>query len=402
MRYKDKDYFVHPEADNMFEKNRRDFSRKEIHIIDFIKNNALDCEYTGLLRELKIKYRNDRSLIKNTQKYIEECINNKILIDIDRIGVHSMDLSITNTCNAACVYCPSPRIRNKEQFMSPEDIEKIINDLLAPEFIKNFGRLKTIEIGGLSEPLLNPELIIILQKIRDKYPAELVLYTNGLLLDEELSLKLLQDELIDTVVISIDGIGQKDHFASKKIDYGTVENNLLDFIALRDNYKSKCRIVIQVMSYKKYCSVIRDILGRNPINAPVTDKTIEDNTELIIKKWQKHLSYDDKIWDAADTFQLRGEYKKERDNYPVEEEYLRCPWLNYVIHAINITSNGDWIICCNDFFKEGVLGNIHNNSLYDIAATDRKDFVRALINNNSANLPLRCKLKKYCQYLRSN
>ncbi len=103
--------------------------------------------------------------------------------------------------------------------------------------------------------------------------------------------------------------------------------------------------------------------------------------------------------DGADTFQLRGEYRLESDTLSLAEESLNCPWPDYVAHSLSITSNGDVLICCNDFERESVLGNFLTTSLYDIAAGPRRRFIEKLTRDDREDLPPRCRHRLYCQPL---
>ena len=240
----------------------------------------------------------------------------------------------------------------------------------------------------------------ILRIFKSRYVTEdVVFYTNGLLLGENISQQLLKQNLISQLCISVDGVDDREHRAAKGVSFNKVQSNLMKFIEIRNNQHSKCKIIINALPYARYVNTIQRCLDRNPLNVPVIDTTLIDRTDEIIDTWRHRLRDSDEV-QSADTFiQFRGEYKMEYDPFPIPEEKLYCPWINYVVHAINITSDGDWIICCNDFFKENVLGNIFQHSLYDIATTRRDKFVKALIDNDISNLPSRCHHKKYCQYI---
>jgi sulfatase maturation enzyme AslB (radical SAM superfamily) len=315
--------------------------------------------------------------------------------------IHSLDLSLTNQCNANCIYCPSPRIKNKKRFMSLKEVNKLINNLLFKDFLLKFGYLNTIEIGGLAEPLLHPRLIDILRLFKRSYRTRnMLLYTNALRLEEKTILRIVEERLITALVVSVDGYNSREYYEVKGLDYSAVKHNLERFIALRNKYFSRCKLIINVLTYNKYYNLIRAILKREPLNAPGDSSSLTDNTEKIISKWRGLCSDKDEVRDAAAGFQLRGEYQKDNDRLLANENDLKCPWVEYVTHAINITSNGDWIFCCNDFYKDDVLGNFLRTSIYKIAISDkRNNFITALKNNDFNKLPLRCRQKKYCQFL---
>lgn len=370
-------------------------------MIEFVQNLPNYCDISKLFDRLLSEYDVGEPTLKGgVCGFIDDFAKKELIVYIENIKFYSLDLSITNKCNANCIYCPTSRIRNKKRFITLKEVKKIIDDLSYPAFISRYGHLSIIEIGGLFEPLLHPELIEILREFKSKYPTpQVVFYTNGLLLNESIISKIIKEKLITRLVVSIDGLDNRDYFASKGIDYYTVERNIKKFISIRNKFASQCELIIQVLTYKKYYELVRNFFKRDPLNTPIIDESIKDNTEKIIRKWKPLLSNIDEIEDASKSFQFRGEYKKEGDYFPVDGKKLKCPWLNYVIRSINITSNGDWIICCNDFFKEGLLGNVFKKSIYEIANTEKKDFIKSLIINDLHSLPIRCKSKEYCQYL---
>lgn len=312
-----------------------------------------------------------------------------------------LDLSVTNQCNAHCIYCPTPRIKSKKRFLGLNEINKLIDNLLHPRFLKNFGYLRFIEIGGLAEPLLHPNLVEVLRLFKKHYPTpEVSLYTNALLLNRDSASEIIRERLITSLIVSIDGLDSREHRAAKGIDYERVASNLINFIKLRNRYFKACQLVINVLTYKHYCKLIQKYLGRTPLNVSTVNRRLEDNTVKIIKKWKRLCLKQDVVRDAIDNFQLRAEYPGDGGCFPVEEKMLKCPWPVYVAHSICITSDGDWISCCNDFYKENIWGNFLKTSCYEIASSERRiNFIKALIANNSAGLPGRCKQKKYCQPL---
>ena len=63
-----------------------------------------------------------------------------------------MDIRITNTCNNDCMYCLEQSLRNKEKYISFEQIRVSISDLKS-DILTFYG----------GNPLLHPELLQIIQ-----------------------------------------------------------------------------------------------------------------------------------------------------------------------------------------------------------------------------------------------
>lgn len=111
----------------------------------------------------------------------------------------SVRLEITSKCNLNCKYCHNLDFANKNDDMSTEEIKKLIYSL------KDLGVNKILLTGG--EPLLNPDIIEIVQLLTDlNIKSDLV--TNGKLLSYELINKLANAGL-KRIRISIDGLGEE-------------------------------------------------------------------------------------------------------------------------------------------------------------------------------------------------
>ena len=66
--------------------------------------------------------------------------------------------------------------------------------------------------------------------------------------------------------------------------------------------------------------------------------------------------------------------------------YKRCPDIRTLI----ITRNGDVILCCQDYFRRYVMGNIMEKNILDIW-NSYKDIREKLLKDNVAELPI-CKI----------
>ncbi len=360
-----------------------------------IRRAGLECDFRDLASPVASRY---GVSVEDISPLIDLFVANNYLEDVERVGFRTLDLSLTNWCNARCIYCATPRVRRARRVLRQEQARKILLDLVDPAFTERYGRLVCVEIGGTTEPLLNPEVLDILRVLKEVCPTrDVTLYTNGVMLLPALSEAILSERLVTSLVISIDGVSAAEHAASKGISYRRVQGNLNAFLAARQRLSAACGVQINVMTYRRYCSSVQAALGRNPLAVAAIDSSLEDSTAAIIATWRPLLDESDVITPAV--FQLRGEYKSDRDEYPVAEEDLPCPWIGYVIHSINIAANGDWFTCCNDFFQESVLGNVLSERVRDVAVRARDPFVRALVGNHRAVLPARCLNRKYCQFL---
>ncbi len=117
----------------------------------------------------------------------------------ERKGIHVppiMIFSITNQCNLSCKGCYHQALRKSPQSeMSDEKMQSVINEA------KELGISFIVIAGG--EPLIRLEILNIIKN----FPEIIFLvFTNGLLIDEELSKKLKRIKNL-IPVISLEGYG---------------------------------------------------------------------------------------------------------------------------------------------------------------------------------------------------
>ena len=92
------------------------------------------------------------------------------------INSESFEVHIAEHCNLRCEQCSNVAPFNKPKFLSVRDIENQFS------FLKNHLRPDVIKILG-GEPLLNPEIGVIIEKIKEIFPTTpLRVITNGLLI----------------------------------------------------------------------------------------------------------------------------------------------------------------------------------------------------------------------------
>lgn len=138
--------------------------------------------------------------------------NRKKLADIIPLNTpFTVYIEQTRYCNFKCFYCiHSTRDEVDGEFkqlgyeikhMTVETAEHIINEL------KKFpSKLKRVVFSGLGEPLMNPNLPVIIKKVVDSEIAERVeIITNGLLLNPQLIGELVNTGMTH-INISIQGV----------------------------------------------------------------------------------------------------------------------------------------------------------------------------------------------------
>jgi radical SAM protein with 4Fe4S-binding SPASM domain len=144
----------------------------------------------------------------------------------------------TSFCNIKCKFCPNPKIdNNKKSFMSDEIFAKIISDIkgLAAE-------PKVVKFCGVGESLMHPKLPEMIKSVRENNTtANIIMYTNGTLLNPELNRKIV-DAGLNQINISVNALNDEDYF-----DITRVKIDFVKYVAnIRDLYENRKQLKIYV------------------------------------------------------------------------------------------------------------------------------------------------------------
>ena len=140
--------------------------------------NAIENDKLKKYEEAK-KYfleNNNKVAYDHAVKFLNYKKKNIMTLDVEGI-------ELTNNCNLACPNCPTPKCKRKKGYMSDEVFEEAFK-YIEPNTDTFFS------LHGLGEPLLHPKFFQYLQRVVE-IGRPVVVSTNGLLLDEDTSKKLL-------------------------------------------------------------------------------------------------------------------------------------------------------------------------------------------------------------------
>lgn len=159
----------------------------------------------------------------------------------------TMFIASTHTCNFKCFYCTQnlsreekEKINFKQIHMSDELFAKVLEQ--AKEF---GGKIKRVVFTGLGEPLANPKIADMIEKLSDaKIAGGYEIITNGYLLTHEMTDKLLTAGLT-FLRVSIQGLTAKRYqeTAGVLIDYERLVDNIRYFYEKKGN----CKLYVKIM-----------------------------------------------------------------------------------------------------------------------------------------------------------
>ena len=254
-------------------------------------------------------------------------------------------------CNLKCEFCGlfsnfSDNLKRKHASMSVADadyLSKYLNDWFD-------GHGKRIEITGHGEPTLNPDLSEIIGVFRKNYPqCQISLITNGIVLLKEFQKKV--DDLFKSGlnVLVIDAYnGSFDKFANK------INGSGWDFI---DYYKSPCHLF-------KY--------GSNDIKEIVI---MDDLAKKAGSRINKHMENMSGNVNMSQKYLDKFGYKKITK--PLAKKCTRPFRDLYIAYDLDI------LLCCLDFSKSFVLGNVREDDLAGVWNSEILNTIRQLLYNNN-------------------
>lgn len=256
----------------------------------------------------------------------------------------SVQPEIINACNANCIMCPHSRIKREIGEMDFGLYKKIIDEC-------SKGKPKAILPFLNGEPLLNPQLINYIRYAKEKNKkSEIAIFTNASLLNEKMSLEILNSGL-DRMVISFDGCHKETYEKIRRgLNFDIVNNNVLRFFQLRKEMrKRKPQVSLVIIKMKE------------------TEKEIKE----FFKKWKK---WADSV--SVDVYKnWGGEIKGENENETADVKRFPCVRLWY---QFAILRDGGVPICCLDYDGKYTIGSIKENTIREIWHGERINNYRNL------------------------
>lgn len=209
--------------------------------MQFYINSGAEKEILELLENRRTYFKTLNKKLSDIWQHdrLKESLLEKSLKDHMNIGLNSLWLNISHTCNMACRYCfvNKGKYDSKVQLMTLDIADNAVNEWL--EKIDCTQKVfNVIFFGG--EPLLNLKVINhVVTKINgklDKMGAKCKYYltTNGTIINNEIIELIKQNDFVFS--ISMDGI-QFIHdfnrpFANGKNSYSCVRKNALEFLKI--------------------------------------------------------------------------------------------------------------------------------------------------------------------------
>ena len=292
----------------------------------------------------------------------------------------TISLSVSSVCNAQCIWCPIGlrlNTANKSKFLSPAIVDKIVSDCK--------GREIEFFLADMGEPLMNPDFKEIVTKCRSINPIGMYLSTNFSLMNEDMS-KFILDNNFNVVGLNIDGVTEEGYYAVKHLPLKVVINNLINFINMRQD---KMRAIPQWKPPSVCISITTQARYYFEIGEPERI-TIPDETRMTYEYLRNIIQPGLDLINPA--FVITWAERK-RWNRPRDKKNTICTNIYAVGIKCCIDTDGNMIVCCQDYDSDLKFGNVIDNTIDEIWHTEKRlQFISKIINNDYAGIGLPCSI----------
>ena len=256
-------------------------------------------------------------------------------------------LEPTNICNFKCTCCPES-FENFKQ-LSGGHFQLSIDDFnLVATQIKELGTVKTLNFYMMGEPFVNKQLTQFIATAKREAIANRVIVTsNGTLIKPPIYQSIC-DSGLDYLRISIYGGNESAHQRTTQstIRLSQVRDNILGLKRFRDDHDRTLPFI--------YVKLIESPIPAENLQFKELFHDVGD--EVCIEPVMN--------WNDPDEGDLSGEAKNtalSRQYFAVPKKACPFPFYTLVIHSDLRVS-----VCCVDWNKQTVVGNLRNQSLRDV------------------------------------
>lgn len=266
-----------------------------------------------------------------------------------------VDIELTNHCNLQCIFCGQQAMIREKGFISEGTFQKIIDECLlynAPVRLIRWG-----------EPFLHEKIIDFCKYTKSK-DLPLHITSNGLAMKES-DMKALIDMGVDSLIFSFQGTTKEQYeiMRNNKL-YDKLKSNILKLIKMRGN-KSKPFIHIS--------STITNESEMEIENFVNFWRQVVDSVD--IGKTNLSRIPDQKIKSAEAVEKIKSLRKQET----IEKNYKPC---NEVYQKLSVNWDGKVTCCCGDYDDFLIVGNMPDDTLYNIWNNSRElKAFRELLDN---------------------
>lgn len=254
-------------------------------------------------------------------------------------------IQTASMCNLKCLSCPYPILSKRGQIQAGVMAESLFDKILE--------ECRTLPLSRISpywnnEPFLDPKFKTRLFKLREVAgeKTEVHVSTNGSRLFEDIWEQTAN--CLDRMHLSAQGgIVNREKLIEgmPSIDYDAYYKNVVGFL----NFLKKGNFRLQT----------KDVIINNVL--PFESDAAMDKEIAFWKPFGVRLNFG-----GFNSYSGMVNMDQESSNQPKSKRIFGCSDKDRPIQAMHVLLNGDCVICCNDWVREIVVGNVNESSLKEI------------------------------------
>lgn len=262
-----------------------------------------------------------------------------------------VDLEATRKCNLRCPMCIRTIKLERGETVEERDMDFKLFKKVVDEGSEN--GLYSIKLNYLGEPLMNKNLPKMVEYAKKRGILEVMFNTNGTLLTEKISRKLI-DAGLDRMLLSFDS-PIKERYESIRVGakFDQVIDNFRTLIKLRD--EAGLRKPVLRVNMVKMRENVAEVPKLLELWKPIAD--LIATQDYINPQWKDRL----------------GRQVIELEIHP----NFVCP---QIYQRLIVNYNGKIGMCCFDFEAEMGLGNAWDQKIKDVWLGERMQEIRRLHN----------------------
>ncbi len=227
--------------------------------------------------------------------------------------------------------------------------------------------LCSIALNGYNEPLLQADIVKYIDYARKAGVLDVSLHTNGLLLTEKMSRALI-DSGLTMIMFSIDAATGKTYEKIRQSrDFNKAIKNVTDFVAL-----------------KKTAGKALPLTRVSFVETKVNHMELED----FVSYWRNKIDFFT-VQTFFNPFVGKDNYEKIESEYRLKDTSFSVCAEPY--QRLMITCDGNVLPCCSNYGLGLVVGNIYQDSVYNIWNSKKMKELRSKINGSKEVQPEACR-----------
>jgi len=283
-----------------------------------------------------------------------------------------VQIEVTNHCNLRCIFCTQLSMRRKKGYMTMDLYKKLIDEM---KIYNSYPQL-----CGTGEPFLHPKINDFI-KYTKKQDVPLMITTNGLLLNDKHMHNIIDSE-VDWIMFSMQGTTKERYCVLRNTDkYDVLCSNIKKLVELRGDKDKPFITLSTTITSDETNDMVQNFYNQW---TPIVERIQVGNTNL---SW---CNLDAVNYTNSEVMKLLDFKKYESINRTLRvcADIYQKPLVNW---------DGKVSACCNDYDDFLTIGDLNEDSLYNIwNKSERLNFIRWAIKNNYHNMFGMCRTCYSC------